>query len=91
MISDMIYMSAAVGLTPGGSGTVHIYTQTIHRTTHNNKTIRITKQTNLEECWPCPVFAGFTQAFALQLREKHGKTSVTVAEENLSQGSRRVA
>ena len=25
--------STAIGLTPGGSGTVHIYTQTIHRTT----------------------------------------------------------
>jgi len=24
----------ADGLTPGGSSTVHIYTQTIHRTTH---------------------------------------------------------
>jgi len=23
----------AIGLTPGGSSTVHIYTQTIHRTT----------------------------------------------------------
>jgi len=30
---------------------------------------------------PCPVFAVYTQAFALQLREKHGKTSVRVAEE----------
>ena len=29
----LIYLSTAVGLTPGGSGTVHIYTQTIHRTT----------------------------------------------------------
>ena len=27
----------------------------------------------------CPVFAGFTMAFALQLRKKHGKTSVRVA------------
>jgi hypothetical protein len=27
----MIYLSAAVGLTPGGSSTVHIYTQTIRR------------------------------------------------------------
>ena len=27
----------------------------------------------------CPVFAGFTLAFALQLREKHGKTSVRIA------------
>ena len=26
-------MSTAIGLTPGGSSTVHIYTQTIHRTT----------------------------------------------------------
>jgi len=25
----------AVGLTPGGSSTVHIYTQTIHRTTQS--------------------------------------------------------
>ena len=28
-----------------------------------------------------PVFASYTLAFALQLREKHGKTSVRVAEE----------
>jgi hypothetical protein len=34
MIYDMIwYISlTAIGLTPGGSSTVHIYTQTIHRT-----------------------------------------------------------
>jgi len=36
---------------------------------------------NLEECGPCPVFTGFTLAFALQLRKEHGKTSVRVAEE----------
>jgi hypothetical protein len=30
----------------------------------------------LEECGPCPVFAGFTLEFALQLRKKHGKASV---------------
>jgi uncharacterized integral membrane protein len=29
----MIYLLTAIGLTPGGSNTVHIYTQTIHRTT----------------------------------------------------------
>jgi len=28
-----IYLLSAVGLTPGGSSTVHIYTQTVHRTT----------------------------------------------------------
>jgi len=42
------------------------------------------KQNNtniLEECGPCPIFAGFTLAFTLQLRKKHGKPSVRVAEE----------
>ena len=29
----MIYLLTAVGLPPGGSNTVHFYTQTIHRTT----------------------------------------------------------
>jgi hypothetical protein len=33
---------------------------------------------NWEECGPCPVFARFTLAFALQLRKKHGKASVRV-------------
>jgi hypothetical protein len=45
----------------------------------------------LEECGPCPVFATFTLAFFLQLRKKHGKTSVRVKDlsqgkTNLSQG-----
>jgi hypothetical protein len=35
----------------------------------------------LEECGPCPIFAGFTLAFALQLRKKQGKTSVRVVIE----------
>ena len=30
---DMIYLLTAIGLSPGGRSTVHIYTQTIHRTT----------------------------------------------------------
>jgi len=29
----MIYLLNAIGLTPSGSSTVHIYTQTIHRST----------------------------------------------------------
>jgi len=32
MTYHMIYLTA-IGLTPGGSSSVHIYTQTIHRTT----------------------------------------------------------
>jgi hypothetical protein len=31
-------------------------------------------------CGPCPVFANYTLAFALQLIKKHGKTSVRVVE-----------
>ena len=29
----LIYLLTAIGLTPGGSSTVHMYTQTTHRTT----------------------------------------------------------
>jgi hypothetical protein len=34
----------------------------------------------MEECGPCPVFASYILAFALQLRKKHGKTSVRVGK-----------
>jgi len=36
---DMIslYLLTAIGLSPGGSSTVHIYTQTVHRTTQNKQ------------------------------------------------------
>jgi transcription initiation factor TFIID subunit TAF12 len=56
----MIYLLTATGLSAGGSNTVHIYTQTVRRTTqitteqhkqqnntNNNRTTQIT--TNLEE------------------------------------------
>jgi hypothetical protein len=50
----------------------------------------------VEECGPCPVFASFTLAFALQLRKKHGETSVRVrktcqVKENLSQCKRNLS
>ena len=63
LMDGWIYLLTAVELTPVGSSTVHIYTQTIHRTT----------QLFWEVCGPCPVFASYTLAFALQLRRKHGK------------------
>jgi len=74
---DIIYLLTAIGLSPSGSSTVHIYTQTIHRN-DTKQTIHSTTQ-QLEECGPCPVLASYTLAFALQLRKKHGKTSVRVA------------
>jgi hypothetical protein len=33
----MIYLLTAIGLSPGGRITVHIYTQTIHRTIQNKQ------------------------------------------------------
>ena len=75
---DTIYLTA-IGLSSGGSSTVHIYTKTVHRTTQSTQTIhRTTQFTSLEECVPCPVFAKYTLAFALQLRKKHGNTSIRV-------------
>jgi len=70
--NDMIYLLNAIGLSPGGSSTVHIYTQTIHRTSQNKQYIE--RHNNMGECGPCPVSPSYTLAFALQLRKKHGKT-----------------
>jgi uncharacterized integral membrane protein len=62
----IIYLLTAIGLTPGGSSTVHIYTQTVHRTT----------QLIWEECGPCPVFANYTLAFTTE--EKAWKKAPSV-------------
>jgi hypothetical protein len=61
-------------LTPGGSSTVHIYTQTVHRTT------QIT--TNLEEWGIVPRLCDLHPGICLTTEEKGRKS--------LSQGSRRV-
>ena len=73
----MIYLLTTIGLSPGGSSTVHIYTKTMHITTQNKQYIE--QHNNLVECEPFPVLASYTLAFGLQLRKKHGKTSVRVA------------
>jgi len=73
-----IYLTAN-GLTPGGSsaGTKNLHTNSTQNT--KNKTyIAKQKKKWSEKCGPCPVCASYTLAFALQLREKHGKTSVKV-------------
>ena len=66
-----LYLTA-IGQPPGGSSTVHIYTQTIQKTTQN------IKYKNQEECRPCPVFAGFYLGICLTTEEK--------ARKNLGQG-----
>jgi len=69
----MIYLLTEIRLTPGGSSAVHTYTQSIYRTTQSTQTIhRTTQLTNWEECGPCPIFASYTLAFALQLSKKQG-------------------
>ena len=100
-LNIFIYLLTAIRLTPCGSSTVHIYTQTVRRTTQltnlvgrlsgiraqsghiniNDERTAGKLSPNWEEWVPCPVFAGYTLAFALQLRKKHGKTLVKVAEE----------
>ena len=55
------------------------YTFTHKQYIERHKTNNAQNNTILEECGPCPVFAGFTLEFALQLRKK--------ARKNLSQGS----
>jgi len=73
----LIYLLTAIGLSPGGSSTVHIYTQTIHRTTQNKQYIeqnnnfgRVRTMLRLGKLYP---------GICLTAGEKHGKTSVRVA------------
>jgi hypothetical protein len=53
------------------------YTEFRKRNMHNNKN---KKKKQLGKRGPCPVFVSYTLAFALQLRKKHGKTSVRVVK-----------
>ena len=80
---DKIYLLTAIGLTPGGSSTAHIYTHTIYRTTQLTQTIhRTTQLTNWEECGPCPHLCESYPGICLTTEEK--------AQKNLCQGSRRM-
>ena len=51
----MIHMLTAIGLSPSGHSTVHIYSQTVRRTTQFGKSVARA--------------SSFTLAFALQLRK----------------------
>jgi hypothetical protein len=73
----MIYLLTAIGLSPGGRSTVHIYKQTIHRTIQNKQYIE--QHNNIGRVRAVPRKASYTMVFALQPRKKHGKTSVRVA------------
>jgi len=85
-VTDMIYLLTAIGLSPSGS--THLHTNNTENNTNNNRTTQIA--TNVEERRPFPVFASFALAFALQLREKHGKTP-SQGKKNLSQGKKNLS
>jgi hypothetical protein len=79
---DMIYLLTAIGLSPGDSSTVHIYTQTIHRMIQNSQYIeqhnnwRVRAVARLGYLYP---------GIWLTTEEKARKNSVRV-EKNLTQG-----
>jgi hypothetical protein len=77
---DVIYLLTAFGLPPGGSCTMDIYTQTIHRTTQNKQYIEQHKNCGRVRAVPrlgelCPGICPTTE-------EK--------ARKNLSQGSQTI-
>jgi hypothetical protein len=74
---DMIYLLTAIGLTPGGSSTVHIYTQTVHRTTQNKHYIEQHKNVGSVRAMRC--LGELYPSICLTTEEK--------ARKNLSQGS----
>jgi hypothetical protein len=63
----MIYLLTAIGQTPGGSSTVHIYARTIHRTTQNKEYMEQHK--NFGKVWAVPHHCDF----CLTTEKKHGK------------------
>ena len=81
----MIYLLTAVGLTPGGSSTVHIYTHTMHRTTQNKQYVEQDKNKTTQKfrrMRAVPRLCGFYPGICLTTEEKARKT--------LSYGIRRV-
>ena len=76
----MIYLLTGIGLPPGGSSTVHSYTQTIHGTTQNKQYIEQDK--NFGSVRAVPRLCELCPGICLTIEEK--------ARKNLSQGSRRV-
>jgi len=73
----MIYLLTAIGLSPGGSSTVHIYTQTIHRTTQNKQYIE--EHNKFGSVRAVPRLGELYPGICLTTEEK--------ARKNLSQGS----
>jgi hypothetical protein len=87
----LIYLLTVVGLTTGGGSKVHIYTQTVHRTTQLTalfgrlsgiRTQSGQIKINMGRVWAVPCLGELYPDICLTTEEK--------AQENLRQGSRRV-
>jgi len=76
----MIYLLTSIGLPPGGSSTVHVYTQITHRTTQNKEYTEQHK--NFGRVWAVPRLGEIYPGICLTTEEKTRK--------NLSQGSRTI-
>jgi len=76
----MIYLLTAIGLAPGGSSAVHIYTQTTHRTTQNKQYIEQHKHFGIVRAMPR--LGELYPGICLTTEEK--------ARKNLRQGSRTI-
>ena len=76
---DMIYLLTAIALSPGGSSTVHIYTQTVHRKAQNKQYME--KHKHFGRVRAVPRFDELYPGICLTTEEKARKTSVRVAEQ----------
>jgi hypothetical protein len=79
VLFKIIYLLTAIGLLPGGS--THLHINNTQNNTNNNRTTQITKM--WKSAGRAPSLRVFTLAFALQLRRKHGKTTVRVRESSV--------
>jgi hypothetical protein len=79
-----MYLLTAIGLSPAGSSTVHIYTQTIHRTIQTNQYIE--QHNNWKSAGRAPSWLVIPWHLPYNRGKSTEKTSVRVAAS--SQGSR---
>jgi hypothetical protein len=66
----LIYLLTAIGWSPGGSSTVHIYTQTVHRTKQNTQYIE--QNNNFGRVRAVPHLGELYPGICLTTKKKHG-------------------
>jgi len=68
LLHDMIHLLTAIGLSPGGSITAHIYTQTIHRTTQITITTKEVDGSEWSASRPCRFTPGNESRYPLNTK-----------------------